>query len=231
MSRLFQIGPSIFLAEGGTINAALGFHYPTRMAVIQLPNQDLVIWSPIALEPTLQREVSALGIVAHIIAPNSLHDTWVSDWALAFPHAHLYAAPNLDKKRPDIRFTATLGNTPEPAWHKAIDQVLFETALTTEVILFHQESGIVLFTDLLQDLPKRWFRGWRRVIARLDLMLEEQPTVPRKFRLATRNRAAARKSVDRILSWPVQGVVMAHGTPVRENCNAYLQAAFKWLEP
>ena len=48
MSRLFQIGPSIFLAEGGTINAALGFHYPTRMAVIQLPNQDLVIWSPIA---------------------------------------------------------------------------------------------------------------------------------------------------------------------------------------
>ena len=76
MSRLLQIGPSIFLAEGGTINAALGFHYPTRMAVIQLPNQDLVIWSPIALEPTLQKEVSALGVVAHIIASNSLHDTW-----------------------------------------------------------------------------------------------------------------------------------------------------------
>ena len=102
MSRLFQISPSIFLAEGGTINAALGFHYPTRMAVIQLPNQDLVIWSSIALEPTLQKEVSPMVVVAHIIAPNSLHDTWVSDWALAFPDAHLYAAPNLDRKRPDI---------------------------------------------------------------------------------------------------------------------------------
>ena len=138
MSRLLQIGPSIFLTEGGTINAALGFHYPTRMAVIQLPNQDLVIWSPIALEPTLQKEVSALGVAANSIAPNSLHDTWVSDWALAFPDAHLYAAQNLDTKRPDIRFSATFGNTPEPAWNKAIDQVIFETALTTEVILFHQ---------------------------------------------------------------------------------------------
>lgn len=179
------------------------------MAVIQLPNQDLVIWPHIALEPNLQREVSAP----------------------AFPDTHLYGAQNLDTKRPDIRFSATLGNTPKPAWNKAIDQVIFETALTTEVILFHRESGIVLFTDLLQQLPKSWFRGWQRVIARLDLMLEEQPTVPRKFRLATRNRAAARISIDRILSWPVQGVVIAHGTPVRENCNAYLQAAFKWLQP
>jgi hypothetical protein len=209
LSRLFQIGPSILPAAGGTITATLEFHYPTRMAVIQLPNQDLVIWPHIALEPNLQREVSAP----------------------AFPDTHLYGAPNLDTKRPDIRFSATLGNTPEPAWNKAIDQVIFETALTTEVILFHRESGIVLFTDLLQQLPKSWFRGWQRVIARLDLMLEEQPTVPRKFRLATRNRAAARISIDRILSWPVQGVVIAHGTPVRENCNAYLQAAFKWLQP
>lgn len=107
------------------------------MAVVQLPNQDLVIWPRIALEPTLKREVSAP----------------------AFPDTQLYAAPNLDTKRPDIRFSATLGNTPEPEWNKAIDQVIFETALTTEVILSNRESGIVLFMDLLQKLPKSWFRG------------------------------------------------------------------------
>jgi hypothetical protein len=53
--------------------------------------------------------------------------------------------------------------------------------------------------------------------------------VPRKFRVAFTNRRAARKSLDYILAWPTEKVLMAHGTPVEKNARAYLRRAFGWL--
>jgi len=53
--------------------------------------------------------------------------------------------------------------------------------------------------------------------------------VPRKFRVAFANRRAARKSLQRVLAWPAQKVLMAHGTPVETDAQAYLRRAFGWL--
>ncbi len=208
-----------------------GFVYPTRMAVIQLPERRLFVWSPIALTEALRREVDELGVVAYIIAPNSLHHVFAPDWQAAYPGAHLCAAPGLSKRRKDIRIGGELGDTPASAWAADVDQVVMRgNAITTEVVFFHRKSGTVLFTDLLQNFPRGWFKGWRALIAKLDGMMEYEPTVPRKFRVAFTNRKEARTALKRILAWPVDKVLMAHGTPVVRDGHAFIQRAFRWLQ-
>lgn len=224
-----RFAQDIWLAEGPQVRAALGFHYPTRMAVIRLRGAALVLWSPVPLTPALKAQVDALGEVQHILAPNALHHLSVGDWHRAYPQALLHAAPGLRGKRPDLTIDRSLGAQPDPAWAGQIDQVLIPNRIAPEVILFHRASSTVLVTDLLQQMPRTWYRGWRALIARLDLMTEPTPQVPRKFRLAMTDRAAARQAVARLLDWPAQRLVMAHGTPLTQNAGPHLRQAFAWL--
>ncbi len=222
------LGDGLWLADGPCVSVA-GFHYPTRMAILTLRDGRLLIWSPVALTETLRLDIQAMGDVHHILAPNHLHHLALADWATAFPQAKLHAAPRLRKKRPDLIFHADLTATPHPDWAGTVDQAVFPTLIADEVVLFHRPSGTALFCDLLQQFPADWFRGWRRVVAALDGMTGAEPQVPRKFRLATVKRAAARAALAEVGRWQAERVVMAHGRPVEQGGAAFLQRAFCWL--
>lgn len=227
---LEAFGPEIWIGGGPTVVAAAGFHYPTRMAVIRLAGGGLFIWSPVALSADLQGAVDALGEVRFLIAPNTLHDSFLSEWRRAYPGAKLYAAPGLRQRRKDLVFDGDLGDAPADGWAEEIDQVPVRgNLITTEVVFFHRLSGTAIFTDLIQHFSPTWFGGWRAIVARLDLMIGPEPSVPRKFRNAFVNRRAARVGLDQILAWPVQQVLMAHGPPVRSDGRAFIARAFRWL--
>jgi Domain of unknown function (DUF4336) len=226
---LKQFGPEIWIADGSTVSTG-GFHYGTRMAVIRLTDGGLFIWSPIGLTEALRADVDALGEVRHLIAPNSLHHMFLGDWARVYTNAKLHAPPGLRQKREDIAFAADLGNEPAAAWAADINQVIVPgNLITTEVVFFHRKSATVLFTDLIQQFPPGWFSGWRDVVARMDLMVGEEPAVPRKFRNTFIRRRAARTALARILKWPAEKVLMAHGTPVERDGQALIARAFRWL--
>ena len=232
MSAALQpFGESIWLADGAIAEVA-GFRYPTRMAVIRLPGENLFIWSPIALSDALRTKIDALGRVSHIVPPNALHHLHIAEWQCAYPGARTYAPPGLRAKRKDLVFDENLETENEMPWIRDIDQVAVGgNRITTEVVFFHRKSRTVLFTDLVQHFKPGWFTGWRAVVARLDLMAAAQPEVPRKFRLAFTNRRAARAAVRRILAWPAERVVMAHAAPVERDGQAFLARAFRWLVP
>jgi hypothetical protein len=227
---LKEFDKEIWIADGPSV-AVAGFHYPTRMAVIRLSNGGLFVWSPTQLTASLQADVDSVGQVWHIVAPNSLHHLFLPAWKRAYSEAQVYAPPGLRRKREDIVFDADLGSAPNPAWAGEIDQVVMRSLITTEVVFFHVESRTVLFADLIQQLPTNLISGWRSVVAKLDLMTEHEPSVPRKFRIACVNRRVARDSLERILAWPTERVLMAHGTPIENNARAYLRRAFAWLTP
>lgn len=226
-----EFGRNIWIADGPEL-AVAGFHYPTRMAVIRLADGCLVVWSPIRLSDDLRAAVDALGRVAYIVAPNSLHHLCLAEWQRTYPGARLYAAPRLRKKRHDLAFDAELGDAPPVDWAGEIDQVAMRgNLITTEIVFFHRASGTAMFTDLLQQIAAERLPGWRAVVAKLDLMTGPEPSVPRKFRLAFVGRRKARAALERILGWPVEKVLMAHGTPVERDAAAFLRRAFEWLTP
>jgi hypothetical protein len=229
MSGLQSFGPELWVAQGPVV-AVAGFAYPTRMAIMRLSGGGLFVWSPVELTEALRSQVEALGPVRHIVAPNSLHHLALAGWKAASPEARLYAPPGLRRKRPDLEFDADLEGAPDAAWAEDIDQVMVRgNAITTEVVFFHRPSATVLFTDLIQQFPPGWFRGWRAVVARLDLMREREAATPRKFRLAFVDREQGRADLQRIQAWPAERVLMAHGEPVTAEGRAYIARAFRWL--
>ncbi|MDF3150591.1 DUF4336 domain-containing protein [Mesorhizobium sp. XAP10] len=227
---LKEFGLGIWIADDPIVTAAAGFHYPTRMAVIGLSGGGLFIWSPVELTNELRADVDALGVVRFLIPPNSLHHVFLADWQRGYPDAKVYAPPGLREKRRDILFCGELGDTPAADWADDLDQVVVRgNRITTEIVFFHRASRTVLFTDLIQHFHAGWFKGWRALVARLDLMVAAEPSVPRKFRAGFTDRRAARAALQRILAWPAERVLMAHGEPVTEDAQTFIRRAFRWL--
>jgi hypothetical protein len=157
---LKELGPNIWIADGPTVEAAAGFHYPTRMAVIRLTNGELVLWSPTAPSDDLLAGIEALGVVRYLVPPNSLHHTFLGDWQRAYPEAKVFAPPDLRDKRRDVRFDADLSDDPMEPWSGQMDHaIMWGNRIAKEVVLFHRESRTAIFTDLIQQFPRGWFRG------------------------------------------------------------------------
>lgn len=225
---LREFGPGIWTAEGPVVSF-LSFAYPTRMALIRLSDGGLFIWSPIALSAVLKQEVDELGPVRFLISPNRLHHLFLGAWKSAYPQARLYASPGLRKKRRDLVFDGELGDGPEPEWAADIDQVPVRGSFLTEVEFFHYKSRTAIFTDLLQNFPPDWFKGWRGVVARFDGICAPYPGAPREWRASFFDRRAARASLNSILAWPIERVLIAHGDPVITGGAAFVRRAFSWL--
>lgn len=225
---LEKFATDIWIADGTEVSVA-GFVYPTRCAVIRLAQNELLVWSPVSLTPALQVQIDALGVVTHLIAPNSLHHLFLAQWQDAYPDAKLFGTLALRHKRPDLHFAGTLGDAPDPAWATQLDQIVVAHKLTTEVVFFHKPSQTVIFTDLIQQFPRNWHKGWRKIVATLDLMVGEMPNVPRKFRMGFGRKRQARATISQILDWPIDRIILAHGQPVHQDGRAVLGRAFHWL--
>ena len=205
-----------------------GLEMGTRMTVVRLPGPKLFVHSPVAATAELVREVAALGPVAYLIAPNRFHHLFVGDWQREFPDAAVYVAPGLDKKRPDLKGVAVLTGTPEPGWGNTIDQVLLEGfSLMNEVAFFHRPSATLVVSDLAFNVGAESPPLTRFVFKVTGAYDRLGPTFVE--RLAVRDRAAFARSLSRILEWPFERIVMAHGRVCEEGCKERLTRGYSWV--
>lgn len=221
---------NIWLIDSPEMPETLGFKYPLRMVVIRLSDGGLWLWSPVKMTQAIANEVRALGDVKFLVSPNRYHHLHIGEWQAAYPNAKLVAAPGLAPKRPDLRVDHELSEGWAP-WGNDIEHVIFwGNKLAQEAVFFHRASGTVVFCDILQRIPTDLLSGWRLLVARLDRMVGDEPQVPRKFRLAFRDKSALRSAVERVEQWPASAVLIAHGAPVTVNAQAFLKRAFSWVK-
>lgn len=206
----------------------LGLEVGARMTVVRLPDSKLLLHSPIAARAELVREVSALGPVAYIVAPNRLHHLFVANWQQAFPDASTYVAPGLETKRADLAISGVLGDEPEPGWKGVLDQILLAGfPFANEVVFFHRPSATLIASDLAFNvgansppLTRLFFRA-AGTYGRLSPTFLE--------RLLVRNRTAFRHSLERILEWPFERVVVAHGDVCEKGGREELIRGYLWI--
>jgi len=206
----------------------LGIEVGARMTVVRLPDSKLLLHSPVAVSAELVSEVAALGTVAYLVAPNRLHHLFVGQWKEAFPEALVYVAPGLETKRTDLEIAGVLTDEPEAGWAESLDQVLMRGfSLANEVVFFHRPSRTLIATDLAfnvgasSPLPTRLFVRLAGGYGRLAPTLLE--------RLGIRDRAAFRESLERILAWPFERVVVAHGEVSEQGGREELVRGYGWL--
>lgn len=126
------------------------------------------------------------------------------------------------------RFSGVLGERAEPGWEGAVEQTLFEgIRLITEAVFFHPATRTLILADLCFNVGDGATAG-TRLLLRLFGMFGKL-SVPRDMRLAVRDRDAARRSLQRILSWDFDRIIVGHGAIVETGGRAALQQAFEWL--
>jgi hypothetical protein len=199
-----------------------------RMTVIRLRDGTLMLHSPVKLDAELQRALAQLGSVRWVLGPSKVHHLFLGDYAAAFPGAALCGAPGLAEKRRDLQFQHVLSEAPPAGWPgEVLLQPVEGMPLMNEVALLHQPSRTLVLTDLVFNVEPA-ARNRARVFHWL-VGATGRFGPHRIIRLGIRDRAAARRSIDRILAWDFDRVVMSHGEVVPKGGRALLEEAFAFL--
>jgi hypothetical protein len=205
-----------------------GLPVGTRMTVVRLSGGRLLLHSPVALDPALRAWLDSIGRVHYAVAPNRVHHLYAGEVAKVYPGARLWVAPGLAPKRPDLEFVAVLGDEPPEEWRKEVAQVVFRgRPYENEVVFLHRVSRTLILCDLA-------FHFGRRAAAPTRLLMKLLRSYgrfgPSKLDpLLIRDRDAARKSLERILAWDFDRVVVAHGEVLETGGREALRAGYAWL--
>lgn len=206
----------------------LGMALGHRMTVAKLPDGTLWLHSPVAFSESLAAALNQLGPVAHVVAPNAIHDTYLEGWFAAFPRARFHGARGFAKFRPDLKFTDTLGETPDPTWAATFEQhVLRGMPRLNEVAFLHRASHTLILTDLVFNLGPAMPLLSRVLLTLNDCYCKFGPS--RLLQTTIKDRAALRRSLDHVLAWHFDRVVVSHGENVATDGRARLRAAFAFL--
>jgi hypothetical protein len=200
----------------------------TRMTCIRLTGGWLVLHSPVKLDAALRQSLDALGEIKAIVAPNRLHHLFLAEYITSYPHARVYTAPSLRKKRPDLRITGELGDEPQNEWRGEIEQHLFRGApRLNEVVFFHPATRTLVLADLAFNISKNAAKRsplfcWLWDVGHFG---------PHRFvRLrGIRDRVAAQASVERILRWDFDRIIVSHGDVLESGGYEQFASAFAFL--
>jgi hypothetical protein len=199
------------------------------MSVVRLGAGQLFVHSPIALGPQLRAEVDALGTVRYLVAPNRYHHLFIQQWLSAYPQAQAFAAPGLPEKRPDIAFAGVLDDSAAP-WAPDVLHAQWQGApQLNEVHFLHQPTRTLIMTDAVHNFGDERAVSTRAFFALLGGSAGFRTTMI--DRLINRDRVAARASLERLLRWPFERVIMAHGEILERGGQAALADAYRWLRP
>ena len=205
-----------------------GIEVGTRKTVVRLASGELWLHSATRPTPELRAAVDALGPVRYVVAPNRWHHLYVGDWQAAYPGALAYGAPGLQKKRPDLTFAAILDDTAPAGWAGQIDQIVKQGAPTmSEVVFLHRKSRTLIVSDTAHNFAPDAPTGTRIAFSLLGGWRGFRTTL--LDRSVVRDRAAARASLERILQWDFDRIVVCHGAVLESGGKEALQRAYAWL--
>lgn len=206
----------------------LGLETGTRMTVARLEGGGLFVHAPVALDEPTRRAIDELGEVRAVVAPSLFHHLYVGQWMQAYPKATFAPCPGLREKRADLSWGPTLGDAPHEAWASTLDQAPFTARFEREVVFYHRATKTFVCADALIHLSTHESLA-TRVVA--GLMRNTGPGKGWVERFAVRDHGLGRAQVERILSWDIEGLVLAHGALVPRGGHAAILDAYRWLGP
>ncbi|HTU70250.1 MAG TPA: DUF4336 domain-containing protein [Candidatus Baltobacteraceae bacterium] len=213
---LREFGPEIWIADGPPVSVFGPLKLPTRMIVVRLGDGSLWINSPIDASPEEMPSVARLGEVRHLVAPTSLHRWRLGAWKARFPQARLWAPP------------AILSDDPPAAWARDLDQTVMRgNAFLAEVEFYHPQSRTLVFADFIQNYPPQPHRPLLDALIKISGAMNGG--VPNDIKLSFTNKALARRSLRKLLSWDFDNLIVAHGDCVTGGAKAVVERAFRFL--
>ncbi|MEM8958591.1 MAG: DUF4336 domain-containing protein [Pseudomonadota bacterium] len=223
-------GKNIWTVPGDNVRMFGMLPFTTRMTVVRLASGQLWLHSPVAPTTDRREAVDRLGPVAMLVAPNKIHSLGVTPWKTDYPMAEVWVSPGFPDRHPEIAADAVLTDEAVPPWRDEIDHcVIAGHAVLDEVAFLHRPSRTLILTDLIQKhdpAGERWL--WRGVKG-LAGILGDEGGVPLDVKLSVRDKPAMRASLERILAWEFDNLVISHGHCLQGGAKESVARAFAWI--
>jgi hypothetical protein len=184
-----------------------------RMTVLA-GDDGLVLHSPVALTAADVEAIAAVGRVAAILAPNTMHYQSLNAAAGAFPAARVFVPEGLDKKTTLPPRAEPISRQHPPELPIGIEHYIFDRHAIHECVLFHRPSRTLVTADLLYNYQREHGTGEKTFFGLLGCY--GSPKVAFYHRFALPDRSAVRELVDRVREWAPQRIVMGHGRIVED---------------
>ena len=213
----------------------LGLEVGTRMTVIRLEDNSLVLISPIEINLELQQEIDTLGTVKYLVAPNLFHYLYLNSAQQLYPNAVIFAPPGLSVKQPNlnidrvftrdtIEFAGELEYTLLTGFQVLIPSKI---AVANEIAFYHPRTKTLIITDSAFNFDRTFPTVTQlaaRIIGSYGVL---KPSWLEK--IAVQDKLQLKEAIERVLQWDFQRVIMAHGQIVETNAKQQLADGYQWL--
>lgn len=236
LNCLKSVADNVWIVDGPIVDMSymkvFSIPFPTRMTILRLSDGRLVLHSPTLLTDELKVAVEALGKVAFLLSPNRIHYVYLNAWKEAFPTAEVWAAANVRENVADLKIDCVFDEDGQPDWGDEIRHVSIPGSYMTEVEIFHQPSRTLILTDLIENFETTRTDGALMKFAmRCGGVMDPDGSTPRDLRVTFggKYREENRRSVEQMIAWAPERVIMAHGRWYEKDGVRELRRAFGWL--
>jgi hypothetical protein len=209
---------------GSKLKILPGVTIPLRSMLVTSAEHELLI-SPVGTP----EEASHLGAAPlTLIAPSLLHHIHLAATIERFRPVALWAPPGLAHKHPELGPIHVFG---VDAWPHGdlVDVVVIEGApVRNEVVFFHRASKTIYTADLFFNI--RHPEGFLTSMALRFMGLYGRFAAAKQWRHWVKDRAAFTRSIEAVLAWDFERIVMAHGEPVDDHAHDRFEIALRELQ-
>jgi len=212
------------------------FEVGTRMTIVRLKNGNLIVFSPVQVDEETIQQIDEIGKVSYIIIPNLYHHLFVAEFQAIYPEAQLWTVPGLELKRPDLKSDRILNKDEASIWDE-IEYFFFEGfqaivdfsgfSTVNEFIFFHKESRTLIITDTSLNFDETFTLTTQLIGRAIGSYKTLRPSLLEK--IATKEKELVKDSVEKILNWDFERVIMAHGTIVESDGKEKFKRGYEWF--
>jgi hypothetical protein len=225
--KLHEHVPGVIWVASYPIRLAMAA-FDARTSIIRASDGGLVVHSPGPLDRAARDEILALGRARVIVAPGNFHHLYVADCQRAFPDAATWICPGVEHKQPQLRYDGILDDE-APALLGEFDQVVVRGGrYMCEVAMLHRPSRTLLLVDLLENFTDPTTgTSWIVRASFKALGMWNAPAPAPEYRFGWKDRRAARRSLERILAWDFDRIVISHGELIDEHAKGVARRAWQ----
>ena len=221
--KLLQEGLYVIEQPFTLYGAELGI----RMTIVRTQHNDLWLHSPVRFGENLAAQIATLGTVRYLVSPSKMHRLHLPEWLSAYPQAVHYVPTGMTLHVPGGKLPTPLSQIPPKEWQGQLEQLAVQgIPELNEVVFFHAATRTLILTDLCFNI--REGELWTRLMFKLNGAWDRF-TPTRIFQRYIQDRVAFRGSIERILRWDFDRIIISHGEIIEREGKELFRAAFENL--
>ena len=223
---LREVATGLYCAEGWWKVSPMG----RRMTVMRVGEDALAVHCGMSMPDAEMRRLDALGRVVFIIAPNPAHASEAPWYARRYPEARVLVPEGMVRRQSQ---QMRIDGTVESGWPKELNGSLKVVSVQglriTESAYLHVASRTLVLTDLVMNYGRDHFKGLMQMMMRCNGIIDHfGPSHLLRYGLI-RDRAKLRASLEEILTWDFDGVVMNHGRILESGGQEKLRESYGFI--